>query len=207
MLRLTRWMADYYLCPWGQVLEAVVPAGVRHDAGDARRDVSRRRAGCCRANRATRSFRPSRRKCLQVLAASDRAADGQSNLPRRPAARSRRSTSCARKDSSSRRVERMSTERPRSETYAEQAAARTESRSSSSARRDSRCAARGRASHDSDSRRHRQRQDRSLHPGDRGSRPLRPAGDRAGAGDQPDAANASAGFARGSIAWPCCTAT
>src|SRR5690348_7318290 len=24
MLRLTRWMANYYLCPWGQVLEAVV---------------------------------------------------------------------------------------------------------------------------------------------------------------------------------------
>ena len=33
ILRLTRWMADYYLCPWGQVLEAVVPAGVRHQAG------------------------------------------------------------------------------------------------------------------------------------------------------------------------------
>jgi primosomal protein N' (replication factor Y) len=33
MLRLTRWMADYYLCPWGQVLEAVVPAAVRHQAG------------------------------------------------------------------------------------------------------------------------------------------------------------------------------
>src|SRR4051812_9123982 len=33
MLRITRWMAEYYLCPWGQVLEAVVPAGVRRDAG------------------------------------------------------------------------------------------------------------------------------------------------------------------------------
>ena len=33
MLRLTRWMADYYLCPWGHVLEAVVPAGVREQAG------------------------------------------------------------------------------------------------------------------------------------------------------------------------------
>jgi primosomal protein N' (replication factor Y) (superfamily II helicase) len=37
MLSLTRWMADYYLCPWGQVLEAVVPAGVRYEAGT--RDV------------------------------------------------------------------------------------------------------------------------------------------------------------------------
>jgi primosomal protein N' (replication factor Y) len=33
MLPLTRWIADYYLCPWGQVLEAVVPAGVRGQAG------------------------------------------------------------------------------------------------------------------------------------------------------------------------------
>ncbi|HEX4129801.1 MAG TPA: primosomal protein N' [Pirellulales bacterium] len=33
MLRLTRWMADYYLCDWGQVLEAVVPAAVREQAG------------------------------------------------------------------------------------------------------------------------------------------------------------------------------
>jgi primosomal protein N' (replication factor Y) len=33
MLRLTRWIAEYYLCPWGQALEAVVPAGVRRDVG------------------------------------------------------------------------------------------------------------------------------------------------------------------------------
>jgi primosomal protein N' (replication factor Y) len=33
LLRLTRWMADYYLCGWGQVLNAVVPAGVRKQAG------------------------------------------------------------------------------------------------------------------------------------------------------------------------------
>ena len=33
LLRLTRWMADYYLCGWGQVLSAVVPAGARDKAG------------------------------------------------------------------------------------------------------------------------------------------------------------------------------
>jgi primosomal protein N' (replication factor Y) len=33
LLKLTRWMADYYLCGWGQVLHAVVPAGVRENAG------------------------------------------------------------------------------------------------------------------------------------------------------------------------------
>lgn len=33
MLEVTRWMADYYLCTWGQALEAAVPAGVRAHAG------------------------------------------------------------------------------------------------------------------------------------------------------------------------------
>ncbi len=33
MLRLTRWIADYYLSSWGQVLETVLPAGVRGQAG------------------------------------------------------------------------------------------------------------------------------------------------------------------------------
>ncbi len=37
LLRLTRWMADYYLCGWGQVLNAVLPAGARHQAGTQRR--------------------------------------------------------------------------------------------------------------------------------------------------------------------------
>src|SRR5262245_4485477 len=33
MLQLAAWMADYYLCPLGQVLQAIVPAGVRGKAG------------------------------------------------------------------------------------------------------------------------------------------------------------------------------
>ena len=33
MIRLTEWMSEYYLCEWGQALEAVVPAGVRAQAG------------------------------------------------------------------------------------------------------------------------------------------------------------------------------
>ena len=33
MLRLTEWIAGHYLCNWSQVLEAVVPAGVRGRAG------------------------------------------------------------------------------------------------------------------------------------------------------------------------------
>ena len=33
MLDLTRWMASYYACSWGQALDAVVPAGVKKQAG------------------------------------------------------------------------------------------------------------------------------------------------------------------------------
>jgi primosomal protein N' (replication factor Y) len=33
LLRLTRWLADYYLCGWGQVLNAVLPAGAKDQAG------------------------------------------------------------------------------------------------------------------------------------------------------------------------------
>ena len=33
MLELTRWIAQRYLCSWGQVLETVVPAGVKKKAG------------------------------------------------------------------------------------------------------------------------------------------------------------------------------
>ncbi len=33
LLKLTQWMSEYYICEWGQVLESVVPAGVRMGAG------------------------------------------------------------------------------------------------------------------------------------------------------------------------------
>ncbi|MEW4527125.1 primosomal protein N' [Maioricimonas sp. JC845] len=33
MLELTRWMGERYLCSWGQVLESVIPAGVKKQAG------------------------------------------------------------------------------------------------------------------------------------------------------------------------------
>lgn len=33
MLTLTRWIADEYLCGWGQVLESVIPRGVKQGAG------------------------------------------------------------------------------------------------------------------------------------------------------------------------------
>ena len=37
ILELTRWIARYYLCSWGQALDAVVPAGVKKAAGTALR--------------------------------------------------------------------------------------------------------------------------------------------------------------------------
>ncbi len=33
MLRLTKWIADYYLCNWAAALATVLPAGVRSGAG------------------------------------------------------------------------------------------------------------------------------------------------------------------------------
>ncbi len=37
ILDLTRWVSDYYLSPWGQVLEAALPPGVRSRSGTGRR--------------------------------------------------------------------------------------------------------------------------------------------------------------------------
>jgi primosomal protein N' (replication factor Y) len=37
LLKLTRWMAGYYLCSWGHVLNAIVPAGARDRAGTRER--------------------------------------------------------------------------------------------------------------------------------------------------------------------------
>src|SRR5712671_3492193 len=71
MLRITRWMADYYLCPWGQVLEAVVPAGVRHDAGG--RDVTFLTAAPDAAERAKQlKLSAKQTELLRLVAASER---------------------------------------------------------------------------------------------------------------------------------------
>ena len=72
MLRLTKWMSEYYICPWGQVLEAVVPAGVRGMAGT--REVKFLTAAPDAATKfAALKLRSSQqRKVLEVLAASDR---------------------------------------------------------------------------------------------------------------------------------------
>lgn len=69
MLRLTRWMADYYLCPWGQVLEAVVPAGVRGQAGT--REVTLLTVTQDVASRMSELKLPAKQlEALKILAAS-----------------------------------------------------------------------------------------------------------------------------------------
>jgi primosomal protein N' (replication factor Y) len=71
MLRVTRWMADYYLCPWGHVLEAVVPAGVRHDAGG--RDVTFLTAAPDASERAEQlKLSAKQAELLRLLTASER---------------------------------------------------------------------------------------------------------------------------------------
>jgi primosomal protein N' (replication factor Y) (superfamily II helicase) len=70
MLRLARWMADYYLCPLGQVLEAIVPAGVRHDVGA--RDVTFLAAACDAAERmATIKLSPKQADALGRLISAE----------------------------------------------------------------------------------------------------------------------------------------
>jgi primosomal protein N' (replication factor Y) (superfamily II helicase) len=72
MLRLTRWMADYYLSPWGQVLEAVLPAGVRGMAGVRKVRLLRAAAGALEKFSELKLRSPQQRKALELLAASKR---------------------------------------------------------------------------------------------------------------------------------------
>ncbi len=71
MLRLTKWMADYYLCPWGAVLEAVLPSGVRGKAGT--REVKLFRVPTkVIARLTTLDVTDKQRKVLEVLASSNK---------------------------------------------------------------------------------------------------------------------------------------
>jgi primosomal protein N' (replication factor Y) len=72
MLRLTRWMADYYLAPWGQVLEAVLPAGVRGMAGVRKVRLLRAVPGAIEKYSELKLRSPQQRKALELLASSTR---------------------------------------------------------------------------------------------------------------------------------------
>ncbi len=69
MLSLTEWMADRYLCKWAQVLEAVIPAGVRAKAGT--REVTLLSVPTNVAARLTQLKLPAKQAAaLKLLAAS-----------------------------------------------------------------------------------------------------------------------------------------
>ena len=206
MLRLTAWIADEYLCPLGQVLDAVVPAGVRAQAGTRtttvlslapeivgrldKLDLPAKQAEVLRASGRGRQAADAgpigQGGRLHVVADRRAAPEGADPWPT-PIA----STPTARPSRRSDR-ERHLVLNPDQQAALDTILAAVE---------------RPAARDDPDPRRDRQRQDRGVHPGDSGGDSFRPPGDRAGAGDQPDAADARRDSARGSTAWPCCTAT
>ena len=197
MLRLAAWMVDYYLCTWAQVLEALVPAGVRFQAGT--RDPARARCptkwppNCPSSNSPPNSGRSSKpwppRGPLPIAPA----------LPVPPAARWCRSARCGRKG-----LVLLTAERLDASQHAETAATAREDHlklnADQRAALDAILAALEAGRHET-----------ILLHGVTGSgktevyiqaieevRPLRPPGDRAGAGDQPDAADRVSGSGRGS---------
>jgi primosomal protein N' (replication factor Y) (superfamily II helicase) len=71
MIRLTSWIADYYLCDLGLVLESVLPAGVRDQAGTRLTTVLRAAEGA--AAQLTAGDLPKKQlEVLKVLAAAAR---------------------------------------------------------------------------------------------------------------------------------------
>jgi primosomal protein N' (replication factor Y) (superfamily II helicase) len=69
LLELTRWISQKYLCGWGQVLHAVIPAGVKTQAGT--RELNHfRLADGVRERLTTIKVSPKQRAVLEALAAS-----------------------------------------------------------------------------------------------------------------------------------------
>ena len=164
MLRLARWMADYYLCPLGTALEAIVPAGVRHDVGS--REVTLLAAALDAAERAAKlKLSAKQAAALQILLSS-----GQPMLAKELAEQAGCTAApineLRKKGLIVSSVERQNSQRLLNDVAAAAIGARVESRPGSSPRSDPQCARSSTAPHDSHSRRHRQRQDRSLHSGD-----------------------------------------
>ena len=71
MLRLTEWMSEYYMCPWGQVLEAVIPAGVRGGAGTRLTQLARL-PNHVAARLTQLKLTPTQRRILTYLAGQSR---------------------------------------------------------------------------------------------------------------------------------------
>eukprot|EP00913_Durusdinium_trenchii_P028370 g26598.t1 len=71
MLELTKWIAERYLCGWGQVLQTVVPAGVKHHAGTRTVNVYALAPGAATKLDSRRAEK--QQAVIDVLAQSDRA--------------------------------------------------------------------------------------------------------------------------------------
>jgi primosomal protein N' (replication factor Y) len=71
MLTLTRWIADRYLCAWGQVLETVVPAGVKNRAGTREVLMLQLNAEVWAANNGDK-LPPKQAAVMKVLAAAEK---------------------------------------------------------------------------------------------------------------------------------------
>jgi primosomal protein N' (replication factor Y) len=71
MLELTRWMAERYLAGWGQVIESVVPAGVKSQAG-TREIVCYEMAPGVRERLKELRLPPKQRSVLEALAKAER---------------------------------------------------------------------------------------------------------------------------------------
>ena len=189
MLRLTRWMADRYLSTWGQALETVLPAVVRKQTTARRITLVSLAADVAGRIDSLKKITPKQLEILRYLAEQTA-----------PVATAHLKTALACTDAPIGTLRRKGLIEaitrivapedarlpppPRESDYVLNADQRIALDAMLAAMHS------GQAGNDSNSRRHRQRQDRSLYPGDSGSRPVRPAGDRAGAGNQPHAANA-----------------
>ena len=206
-MRLAAGMADHYLCELGQVLEALVPAGVRGQAGT--REMTFLSVPTEVAARlSTLKLPPKQLDAIRVLMSADRV------RLRRPNCQGRRLH-----DGSPiqelRKKKLIRSRAARIQTHVRRCPAGTPAirrcswRPTSKPRstRSSRRCTRSRHESILAARRHRQRQNRSLHSGDRRGAQIRPAGDRARARNQPHAANAAAVPFAISAASPCCTAT
>ena len=71
MLELTRWIAERYLCGWGQVLDSVVPAGVKKMSGTREILFLVPADGAC-ASLAERKLGVKQRTAMDVLCAANR---------------------------------------------------------------------------------------------------------------------------------------
>ena len=69
MLDLTRWIADRYLCAWGQVLETAVPAGVKNRAGTREILMLRINAEVCAEHKGVK-LPPKQAVVMEVLEAA-----------------------------------------------------------------------------------------------------------------------------------------